>query len=101
MTNDFNMDALLDSLAEKVAVRLRAGMEQRGALPPKVQPRLLSLEQAGQYLGRSRQAVEHMVRSGRLPAVKADRRVFLDRADLDEWIVENKTKSRGDLTSVQ
>ena len=95
------MDHLLDSLAERVALRLRAELEQKEALTPKVQPRLLSLEQAGQYLGRSRQAVEHMVRSGRLPAVKADRRVFLDRADLDEWIIENKTKSRGDLTSVQ
>ena len=101
MHNGFNIDDLLTDLAKRVAAEVWAELEQRGALTPKVQPRLLSLEQAGQYLGRSRQAIEHMVRSGRLPAVKADRRVFLDRADLDEWIIENKTKSRGNLTSVQ
>ena len=100
MHNGFNIDDLLTDLAKRVAAEVWAELEQR-SLTPKVQPRLLSLEQAGQYLGRSRQAVEHMVRSGRLPAVKADRRVFLDRADLDGWIIENKTKSRGYLTSVQ
>ncbi len=90
MQNGFNIDALLTGLAKRVAAEVCSEMQQAEAAPG-VRPRLLTLEQAGQYLGRTRQAVEHMVRGGRLRAVKADRRIFLDREDLDEWIENNKT----------
>jgi excisionase family DNA binding protein len=53
----------------------------------------MSIDEAAKYLGRSRAAVEHMTRSGQLPTVRGDRRVFLDVCDLDQWIEENKTGS--------
>jgi excisionase family DNA binding protein len=54
--------------------------------------RLLSAAEAAVYLGRTKEAVEHMVAAGKIPRVRADRRVFLDVRDLDKWIEENKTK---------
>jgi hypothetical protein len=32
-----------------------------------------------------------LVASGKIPTVRSDRRVFLDRLDLDKWIDDNKT----------
>lgn len=87
MIPGLDLDRMLDALADRVAERLRAG-QQPGA--PSVRPRLLSVEQAAVYIGRSKEAVQHMVSAGRLPIVRADRRVFLDVRDLDAWIEQNK-----------
>ncbi len=83
---NLNLDALLDALAEKVAAKLSA-QNGNGAL---VAPRLLSIDQAAVYLGRSKEAVAHMVASGKIPKVQGDRRIQLDVRDLDQWIEENK-----------
>jgi hypothetical protein len=40
---------------------------------------------------RTPEATQHLVSSGKVPTVRADRRVFLDRLDLDRWIDDNKT----------
>jgi excisionase family DNA binding protein len=89
MSNGFNFDALLDILAERVSARVRADLapELAGA----VKPRLLTVDQAAVYLGRSRDATQHLLSSGNLPAVRSDRRIFIDVQDLDRWIDENKT----------
>ena len=33
-----------------------------------------------------------MIWAGKLPYVKADRRIYLDIYDMDEWIERNKTR---------
>lgn len=86
-----DLSALLDLLAENLAARLQrlpVAQTQPGASV--VTPRLLTVEQAASYLGRTKASVQHMVSSGCLPVVKADRRVFLDVRDLDVWIDQNK-----------
>jgi excisionase family DNA binding protein len=82
-----NFDALLDALADKVAQRLR---EDSLGIVGAVRPRLLTVDQAAVYIGRSRDAVQHMVSSGKVPTIRADRRVFIDVEDLDRWIREHK-----------
>ena len=52
--------------------------------------RLLDIEAAGVYLGRTPRAVRDLVRTGKIPCVRCDRRVFLDIRDLDAWIDNNK-----------
>jgi excisionase family DNA binding protein len=81
-------DLLLDSLADRVAARIleRLGETQCAS------KRLLTTEQAAEYLGRSKESVQHLVSSGKLPTVRSDRRVFLDVRDLDEWIEVNKVR---------
>jgi excisionase family DNA binding protein len=83
-----DLDALIERMAEKVATRLQ-NMDQGGACGD-VRPRLLTVEQSAVYIGRTKDAVQHMIASGKLPTVRSDRRVFIDIQDLDTWIQENK-----------
>ena len=89
MENGFNFDALIDALAERVAVKV-AERTQSGLAP--VKPRLLTVDQAAVYIGRTKEAVQHMISSSKLPAVRSDRRVFVDVLDLDRWIEDNKQR---------
>lgn len=57
--------------------------------------RLLDIEAAAVYLGRTPRAVRDLVRTGKIPSVRSDRRVFLDIQDLEAWIQENKLTRRG------
>jgi excisionase family DNA binding protein len=57
-----------------------------------VRPRLLKVEQAAVYIGRTKDAIQHMIANGKLPTVRSDRRVFIDMRDLDAWIEENKQR---------
>lgn len=89
MSDHVSLEPLLDALAERVAAKLGnrlAECDVEGA----VQPRLLSVTQAAAYLGRTKEAVQHMVADGALPTVRHDRRVFFDRRDLDRWIEQAK-----------
>jgi excisionase family DNA binding protein len=88
MQNSFDIDGLIDVIAERVAAKLRDQPADTGGATMK--PRLLTAEQAGAYLGRTKEGVEHMIAAGKLPVVRADRRVFLDVRDLDRWIDTNK-----------
>ena len=83
-TNSLSFDALLEILAEKLANRLAQE-------PSRLLPRLLTIEQAAVYLGRTREATQHLASAGKIPTVRSDRRIFLDRLDLDKWIDDNKT----------
>ncbi len=52
--------------------------------------RLLTVEEASLYLGRSISSVRELIWSGDLPFVKAGRRTHLDIYDLDWWIEQHK-----------
>jgi excisionase family DNA binding protein len=84
----FDFDALIERMAEKVAARLQKG--DQGMAHGDVRPRLLTVEQSAVYIGRTKDAVQHMIASGKLSTVRSDRRVFIDIRDLDAWIEENK-----------
>ena len=58
------------------------------------QRRLLDIEAAAVYLGRTPRAVRDLVRAGKIPSVRGDRRVFLDLSDLDAWIRDSKLVRR-------
>ena len=57
---------------------------------PTIRPALLNVWEAAVYLGRSDQAIEHMIQQKDLPVVRKGRRVHLHRVDLDAWIEANK-----------
>ncbi len=82
--NDFTFDRMLETLAEKLAGKL---LQE----PSRLYPRLLTTEQAAVYLGWTVEALQRLTDSGKLPVVLVERRVLLDRLDLDEWIRDNKT----------
>ena len=51
---------------------------------------LFTVKEAAAYIGRSEQAVQHMIHKRELVVVRKGRRVHLDRGDLDRWIESNK-----------
>lgn len=81
---DLTFDQLLELLAEHLAKRLCRE-------PGRLLPRLLTIEQAAGYLGLTIDATRGLTAGGTIPAVRAERQVFLDRLDLDRWIDEHKT----------
>jgi excisionase family DNA binding protein len=80
-TGNAGLDLLADSIAARVAARLNQLQE----------PRLLSVDDAARYLGRTPKALRHMIAGGALPAVREGTRVHLDRVDLDRWVAMRKT----------
>ena len=83
-------DLILDTIADAIAAKLEARTQQRTR---SFGPRLLTVTEAAQRLGRSKYSIQHMIASGKLPVVRADRRVFLDASDLEHWIEANKQAS--------
>jgi len=59
--------------------------------------RLMSLKEAGKYLGLCEWSVRQMVLNGDIPFIKGGvtgKKYLIDIADLDVWIDENKMKIR-------
>jgi excisionase family DNA binding protein len=82
------LNTLLRTIALEIASMLK--VELHRAPSPQLQPALLCVKQAAVYLGRSEQAVQHLIFQKDLPVVRIGRRVHLDRRDLDAWIEKNK-----------
>jgi len=87
--NEHTFEALLDAIAERVAAKVRSELAH-GSPAGTGGPRLMTVDRAAVYLGRTREAVQHLTSCGKIPTVRADRRIFLDVRDLDRWIEENK-----------
>jgi excisionase family DNA binding protein len=92
MTTDTNLATILNAVSDLIAAQSSQRLAEFGREGGRVRPRLFSVEDAALYLGRSKKAVQHLIAFGKLPTVKADRRVFLDRKDLDEWIERSKSQ---------
>jgi excisionase family DNA binding protein len=89
-----DLESILDLLAEKVAEKVRIKMTQPGqSAGAPVQRRLFSVADAAKYIGRTEDAVRHMIDSGKLPVVRIDTRISLDKEDLDELIRYSKQNS--------
>jgi excisionase family DNA binding protein len=84
-----DLDEIVDRLAALIAVRVQSSIGAstgRG----RIAARLLAVKEAADYIGRTEQAVQHLIHKRELIVVRRGRRVHLDRADLDQWIDANK-----------
>jgi excisionase family DNA binding protein len=77
------LEQLAKALAPLVTDQLRRS-------PTAIERRLLTVVDAAEYLGRSEEAVRHLLRTRKIHAVRADGRVLIDKRDLDFWIDVNK-----------
>jgi excisionase family DNA binding protein len=93
MLEEINIDSLIHALAKRVAAQVRAELAAETACS--LHPRLLTVEQAAVYMGRSEEAMQHMVASGKVPTVRMDRRVFVDLRDLERLIEDSKNGAPG------
>jgi hypothetical protein len=62
----FDIEGLLDTLAEQIAQKLLPRLAEITNLPI-LHPRLLTVDQAAIYLGRSKEAIQHMVANRTIP----------------------------------
>lgn len=76
---------LLCSMIAKSVVELLMPL-----LGARIEPRLLDLTQAGSYIGRPPQMVRKLVAAGKISNSSGDRRILIDRADLDQFIDQCK-----------
>ena len=69
-------------------VRAIADEVERRLIPRLTRPmaRLLTVEEAGAYLGRTPGAIRSMVKAGKIPYLKIDERLMFDVRDLDRMI---------------
>jgi excisionase family DNA binding protein len=81
-------DGLAKALANELVERLRPEIARLAF--PVIQPALLTVKEAAVYLGRSEQAIQHLIFEKDLPVVRKGRRVHLDRRDLDAFIEKHK-----------
>lgn len=58
----------------------------------KLNKRLYSIPEAGQYLGRTVWSVREMIYAGKISYIRDGRRMLLDINDMDSWIEENRTR---------
>lgn len=79
---------ILEQFADLVATRLASELQKNHSSA--VGQRLLTIDQAAVYIGRTKEAVQYLVATGKLPVVRSDRRVFLDLHDLEQWIENHK-----------
>lgn len=82
-------DILVAKLAQAISAAVLKQLPAPGTFPT-VQPALLSVKEAAVYLGRTEQAIQHLVRERSLPTVRVGRRVHLHRPDLDRCFEANK-----------
>ena len=91
LNQDF--EDIVDRLATLIAVRVQSRIGPpggRGGTPGGTPARLLTVKEAAAYVGRTEQAVQHLIHKRELIVVRRVRRVHLDRGDLDRWIDSNK-----------
>ena len=80
------LSPLVDAIAARLAAILAPQLNQN----EQVRPRLLTVEQAAVYLGRTERAIYALKSRGAFPSVQADGRIQFDVQDLDTWITQNK-----------
>ena len=75
------------ALAEQIAARINPQLHRRNGHSA---TRLLTVKDAAEYIGRTEQALQHLIHKREIVVVRKGRRVHLDRNDLDRWIEANK-----------
>lgn len=89
MAGGFNTEVLIRSLIKETAETVGLLVRDGAAMP--VKRRLLSVEEAAVYMGRTEEAMQHLIATGRIRTVRIDRRVFVDLKDRDKLIQDYKT----------
>jgi excisionase family DNA binding protein len=77
-------------LIEEIRQEMRAEVAAKQGIRERLAGRLLTAKEAAEYIGRSEQAMRHLIHQRDIPVVRMGRCVRIDRRDLDTWIENNK-----------
>ena len=73
-------EAFIEKIAAAIATRLA---------PAPAAKRLFTVAEAGEYIGRSPKAIEHLIARGTVPVTKLDGKRQVDRTALDKLITDH------------
>ncbi len=89
-------ERIIAEVAARIAARILVIIQNAisagavGKSGARINPKVLTVKQAAQYIGRTERAVQHLIFNHELPVIRAGRRVHLLREDLDTWILHNR-----------
>lgn len=83
---------LFDQFAELLKTIIGESVREALNIQPATNRRLLTIEQAAEYLALSERQIWTMISASELPVVSGGRRKMIDIQDLDQWIRRNKTQ---------
>jgi excisionase family DNA binding protein len=84
----FYDEKVIAEVAARIASRIIPQI--REANTGRIYPRLLSVAQAAELLGRSQNSMRHLIDRHEIPVVRHGRSVRLDIADLEKWLERDK-----------
>ncbi len=89
---DVSQAEVIATLTTEFVGRMVAALNHTSRQQTKQPPtaRLLTVKQAATYIGRSEQALRHLIHQRDIPVVRTGRSVHIDRADLDRWIENHR-----------
>ena len=58
-------------------------------------PEIMTLQQVAEYLKFSKDKVYQMANAGKIPAIKIGKQWRFDKTDLEKWLEECKSSTRG------
>lgn len=73
----------IDTFTDLLAVKLSANINHEKGV---VQQRLMGVPDGARYLGKTKQAIYHLVNQERIPYKRIGSRLYFDRLELDRWI---------------
>ncbi len=85
--------SLFDQFAELLRSIVGDAVREALHVNPATNRRLLTVDQAAEYLALSERQIWTMIERHELPVVASGRRKMVDLQDLDEWIRRNKVTS--------
>jgi excisionase family DNA binding protein len=80
------MSAFVEEFAQKCVKVLLARLPR----PNVIQPRYLTVQQAADYIGRSKKSFEYLMSKKMFPVIRRDRLVLIDKNDLDAFMARQK-----------
>jgi excisionase family DNA binding protein len=80
------MSAFVEEFAQKCVKVLLARLPR----PNVIQPRCLTVQQAADYIGRSKKSFEYLMSKKMFPVIRRDRLVLIDKNDLDAFMARQK-----------
>jgi excisionase family DNA binding protein len=80
-----------EKVIAEVATRIASQVirQLRESNDGKISPRLMTVAQAAEFLGRTQSSVRHLIDRGEIPVVRHHRSVRLDQEALIRWIVSD------------
>ena len=80
-----------DTIGDAVRAAVLEAVREALHVNPVTNRRLLTIEQAAEYLALSERQIWTMIAAKELPVVAGGRRKMIDIQDLDTWIQNNKS----------